>query len=285
MNRDDVVMVDMRQNGRDPSPAWVPPQAGTLSGLLATLGVPQACPSDCDAVPVALWRFPQHATLLHEGSCGRSIYVVRHGYFKRLKTLEDGYEQVLGFMQPGEMLGFEALNGSAYSASFVALEAASVYVVPIADLADLNLRCPALGAALQRTLSLQLMHATDALEMMAAVSSEVRVARFVMWWSSRMAALGQSTVRLRLRMCRRDIASLLGVAHETVSRSLTSLSEEGLLAVRNRDVEILDMKGLQARASSTRSPAHADGERPPAPREQRPLQPATADPSAIEEWA
>lgn len=238
------------------------PQRGSLADLLELLGSPaEARGSVPESIPLALWRVPQHAALVHEGSRGRSIYVVRHGFFKRSKTLEDGYEQVLSFMQAGEILCFEALHNGVQPASLVALETSSVYVLPVAELNSLHLRCPQLAEALQRALSRQLLHATESVEMMAAVSSEVRIARFLMWWSSRMAAMGQSPRRLRLRMCRRDIASLLGVAHETVSRSLTSLCEEGLLRVSNRDVEILDMDHLHARARCTRSPGTCDKER------------------------
>jgi hypothetical protein len=55
-----------------------------------------------------------------------------------------------------------------------------------------------------------------------------------------------------MRMCRRDIASLLGLAHETVSRSFTTMADAGLLKVENRELEILDLPRLQARARATR---------------------------------
>ena len=45
-------------------------------------------------------------------------------------------------------------------------------------------------------------------------------------------------------MCRRDIASLLGVAHETVSRALTSLALHGCITVSHRDIEIADAATL-----------------------------------------
>jgi CRP/FNR family transcriptional regulator len=70
--------------------------------------------------------------------------------------------------------------------------------------------------------------------------------------SSRMEACGQSPRRFRLRMGRRDIASHLGVAHETVSRSFQALARWSLLSVSNREVEILDMDGLKTLAHCTR---------------------------------
>ena len=58
--------------------------------------------------------------------------------------------------------------------------------------------------------------------------------------------------RLRLRMTRRDIASCLGVAHETVSRALTGLAQGGCIAVSHRDIEIVDAEGLHRMQRVTR---------------------------------
>jgi CRP/FNR family transcriptional regulator len=71
-------------------------------------------------------------------------------------------------------------------------------------------------------------------------------------------------------MGRRDLASLLGVAHETVSRSFTALSMAGLIAVNDRDIEILDPLGLQAYARNTRR-AQEDARYGPAMRPGNPL--------------
>jgi CRP/FNR family transcriptional regulator len=87
---------------------------------------------------------------------------------------------------------------------------------------------------------------------MAAVAAEVRLARFLLHLSHRMAACGQSPRRFVLRMSRRDIASYLGVAHETVSRSFTALAGWGLVEVDNREVAIADMEGLRALSLGTR---------------------------------
>lgn len=111
-----------------------------------------------------------------------------------------------------------------------------------------------LDDALRQALGRELTRAVQTAEMMSAVASEARLARFVLCMSARMAGTGQSPQRLRLRMARRDIASLLGLAHETVSRSFTQLSQHGCLRVDNREIEILDLQALRLRARTTRGP-------------------------------
>ncbi len=229
--------------------------AGSLADLVRLMGM--ALPEGADAVSAAripLRRLHEGATLLFEGGRGRAIYVLRCGSTKTVKTQEDGYEQVLGFQHAGDVLGFEALHDGVHAASVVALEDSSVYVLAADDLPHLRRLCPLFTDALELAMSRQLLHAEASAGLMSAVASEARLARFVLWWSERMAGIGRSTRRLHLRMGRRDIASFLGVAHATVSRSFTALADSGCLRVDNRDLEILDFAALRALARNTRGP-------------------------------
>lgn len=227
--------------------------ARPLDDLLRVLG---AAPADVEsAAPVTVpspWRVRGGATMLHEGAPVDAVHVVRSGTFKCVRVAEDGYEQVLAFAGPGDVLGFDALCRGHHLSSVVALEDCTVLSLPVRELDDLRRRCPALDHGLQLALSRQLARAAETAEMMAAVAAEVRLARFLVWMSMRMAELGRSPRRLRLSMGRREIASLLGVAHETVSRSFTMLAEVGYLRVDNREVEIVDAAGLQACTRNTR---------------------------------
>lgn len=234
------------------------PDQGSLGELLSLLGQPDdPAPAASADLPLSVWRLAQDGVLLREGSAGQTLYVVRSGSLKCQKTLEDGYEQVLALALAGDLLGFESLHGARRPCSAIALEDCTVYALPTTELRDLAQRAPALDAALRAGLSRQLARATDTTEIMAAVSSDARLARFLLRLSTRMADVGRSPRRLRLRLGRRDIASLLGVAHETVSRSFSTLADAGLLRVDNREVELLDLDALRARARITRG-LHVD---------------------------
>jgi len=87
----------------------------------------------------------------------------------------------------------------------------------------------------------------------------VRLARFLLQLIDRQVEQGYSSRCMLLRMSRRDIASHLGIAHETVSRSLTALADWGYIEVRHREIEILDHDGLDRFKRVTRGPT----ERPP----------------------
>lgn len=224
----------------------------SMTNLLQLMG---AEPGDCsvtDAQPVAVRQLHAGDALFHEASPAEAIYFVSVGTFKSYTTAEDGYEQVLGFAGRGEVLGFDAVCSGRHPAAAVALEDARVFVVPMRDVFSLGKRVPALDRALHMAVSRQLAQRGEIADVMAAVAAEVRLARFLVQLSARMGAAGQSPRRLLLRMSRRDIASHLGVAHETVSRSFSALAEWGYLRVSHREVEILDLAALKGFARSTR---------------------------------
>ncbi|HMN76692.1 MAG TPA: Crp/Fnr family transcriptional regulator [Burkholderiaceae bacterium] len=230
------------------------PQDG-LAALFRLMGVAEPAPHA--TAQITTRRVRAGVALFHEGTCAQAVYFIAVGTFKLMHTAEDGYEQVLGFAGRAEMLGYDALCQRAYPTTAVALEDSTVYALPVADLFGLSARVPALGRVLHLAASRQLLHQVEIAHLMAAVSAEVRLARFLLQFSDHMAERGQSPRRLYLRMSRRDIASHLGVAHETVSRSFGALANWGCVAVNNREVEILDRERLLACASNTRGLVHA----------------------------
>lgn len=220
--------------------------------LLALIDAQVEDPATVAGYPATMRRLHNGETLFHEGAPATSIYFVRAGTFKIFATAEDGYEQVVAFALRTDLLGFDALCMDQHPTAAVALEESSVYGIPVRDLFALNQRIPALDRQIHRANSLALAHSLELADVMAAVSAEVRLARFLAQWSRRMSGFGLSPRRFHLRMSRRDIASYLGVAHETVSRSFSTLQNWGLLEVTNRDVEIVDLQALMRLARSTR---------------------------------
>ncbi len=193
-------------------------------------------------------------TLVYEGTRADSLFVVRSGTLKVCRIDHDGYEQVLAFAMRGEVLCFEVLCMASHPAAIVALEDSIVFVIPRRQIEALGAASPLFAVALQQAGSLALSRSRELVDILAAVASDVRLARFLLLHSRRMSECGQSPRQFRLRMGRRDIASLLGVAHETVSRGFGALAAMGLLRVEDRDVEILDMARLAAFTRSTRRP-------------------------------
>ncbi|HJV59667.1 MAG TPA: Crp/Fnr family transcriptional regulator [Albitalea sp.] len=230
---------------------------GSMGDLLQLMGASAGAADGLADVPVGTRHPGAGDALFHEDDCAQAIYFVRAGMFKTLRTADDGHEQVLGFAGRGAMLGFDAMCLPRHPTAAVALEPSSVYVVARQDVFGLGERIPAFARVLHLASSHELTRRAEHADLLAPVAPEVRLARFLVHLARRKAADGEPQRQLHLPMSRRDIASHLGVAHETVSRAFTSLSGSGHLRVGNREVEILDLDALQACSLRTRRLAQA----------------------------
>lgn len=226
----------------------------TVADLLRLLGDEPGDSRAAESIPILMRQMHAGHTLFHEGARAESIYVVCTGHFKSHRIAEEGAEHVLGFAGRAELLGFDALCVGAHPTSAVALERATVYAVPVRDLSGLGQRIGGFDRALHFAVSRQLSRRDEQIALMAPMAAEVRMARFLMQQSLHMAARGQSPRLFHLPMGRRDIARYLGIAHETVSRSLNSSSLRECVRVENRAIAIHDMDRLAALACNTCPP-------------------------------
>lgn len=203
-------------------------------------------------------RILKGSALFHEGAEARSIYRVLAGDFKLVRTEEDGYEQVLDFLSSRDLLGLDALDGGVHGYSAVALDDSSVTVIAAADVRAWCAMDPTLDAGLRASYGRAVRRLADMAWLTAAPAADRRVARFLLLMSRRAAARGESPRRLHLPMRRRDIASYLGMAHESATRGFTALAAAGILNVNLREVEIVDRDGLETFARTTRVSLEGD---------------------------
>lgn len=233
----------------------------TASDLLRWCGMANEISRATDEIGLMTRRvFTGHALVL-EGGHSEALYFVGAGTFKTGQTDTEGYEQVQGFSIKGDVIGLEALHCGCSDCSAIALEDSMVAVVPIADLTRAAQSVPALARLLNRAITRELRERSATQYLMAAASAEVRVVRFLLRMADRQVQLGFSSRHVRLLMSRRDIASFLGVAHETVSRSLTALAHWDCVHVAHREIEIIDLAGMQALQRMTRGTPRMAAER------------------------
>ena len=227
----------------------------TASDVLRWAGMAERADFRTDAIWFPLRRVRAERPLIREGQAFETLHMVSGGSFKYIQTDVEGYEQVLGFAIRGDMVGLDGLGHATHSTGAVALEDSTVVALCLRDLLALGREVPALEALLHHAAGAEVVRRGDTQYLMAAPSSEVRVARFLLQLADRQTTLGHSSSRLRLCMTRRDIASYLGVAHETVSRAFTRLASEGLITVSQRDIELIDLPGLRELQRMTRGRA------------------------------
>jgi CRP/FNR family transcriptional regulator len=184
------------------------------------------------------------AVLFRAGEPMRSVFVAQSGGFKTVATNEAGDEQVIGFYFPGELIGLEGLRDGRFSTDAVALESAQVCEVPLPALERVATQRLEFQRQMMRALGEGMARHQDHLELLGRKQAQERLAMFLHGLCERQQRLGRDPSRLHLPMSRSDIGSYLSLVIETVSRGLSKLQDEGVIAVKGRQLEVLDADRL-----------------------------------------
>jgi CRP/FNR family transcriptional regulator len=191
--------------------------------------------------------------IFRAGEPFRSVAAVRSGCFKSFVIDQNGEEQVLGFYLPGEIIGFDAIHEKVHTANVVALDTSSVCGLKFESITEMARQLPVLQEELFRVMSLQI---SEMQANAADLSADERIARLLLSLSSRFAKRGYSATEFNLNMSRRDMASHLRLATETISRVLARFQNAGLISVNRKKVAILDIEEIQKIANREKSKPH-----------------------------
>jgi CRP-like cAMP-binding protein len=191
-----------------------------------------------------LMQLAPHQLLFQRGDPARHFFVVLDGQVKICLQSRGGDEKVVERIDAGH--GFaEAvmfMEAPQYPVAAIAIEPSLVAAVPNADflsiLRENTETCLRLLADLSRRLHAHIRQ----IENLALENATNRVARHLVDLAGADAA-GQATVRLG--ESKQLLASRLAIKPETLSRSLKSLVDAGVIAVQGRSIDIRDLARLR----------------------------------------
>jgi len=186
-------------------------------------------------------------TIINEADPSEFIFNVTVGAVKLYKLMADGRRQITGFLFPGSFLGVSDHSEYAYTAE--ALTPTSLCRFPRKKFEGLLAEFPTIGQRMVSILMDDLAGAQSQMLLLGRKTARERVASFLVLLSTRTGDKDQEQERdvLPIPMNRVDIADFLGLTIETVSRTLTSLKKDNVIAIPDGGhIEILDRDELAA---------------------------------------
>ncbi|MFQ6242304.1 helix-turn-helix domain-containing protein [Sinorhizobium meliloti] len=169
-----------------------------------------------------------------QGDLNDKCYQVTTGAVRVYRLLSDGRRQVVSFLLPGEMFGFEA--GSNHSFFAEAITATTLAVFGRRHMQERSRELLALALT-------GMARAQQHLLVVGRQCAVERIAAFLVDLCERQGGGRQ----LRLPMSRQDIADYLGLTIETVSRVVTKLKERSVIALRDaRTIDIMKPDALRS---------------------------------------
>jgi CRP/FNR family transcriptional regulator len=167
------------------------------------------------------------------------------------RTLPDGRRQIFGFAYAGDFVALDCTDAHSHNAQSLTLT--RVRCLPAHVLKEVGRSDPEAGMQLYTTLSEQLMAARDLVSTVGQRSAAERLAGLLLALARRNERNGLDPWRIQLPMTRLDIADLLSLTIETVSRTFTKFRHDRLIELTHSTlVTVLDPQELESLAAGER---------------------------------
>ena len=177
-------------------------------------------------IGITVQAAPGQTIVLEDEPCTHS-YRVLAGAVRLYKSTVDGRRQLIDFLIQGECFG---LLGARYTYSVEAITGATLVRTSRAALASAVREQPGMAERLVERAATELARAHEQMLLLGRKNASEKVAALLLDLARR---LGADVARptFRLPISRQEMADQLGLTVETVSRTMTRLRQNGLIAL------------------------------------------------------
>ena len=180
--------------------------------------------------------FAKGEIIYHQGDIADSFYYIKKGKATVFMISPDGMEKTLNTASKGELIGEGAFfDRKPRVSSARAVTASELVIIDKKILLDLIRKNPPLAFDLLEILATRIRLLTTQLDSMTFMQADARIARLLL------DDMEDDSVSLT----HEEIALTVGVSRITVTKTLSRLSAQGILATRYRGIKILDKSALE----------------------------------------
>ena len=191
--------------------------------------------------PIDEFNYAEGAVIYEEGYEDNAIYTIRDGLVKLVRHQSDGEGRIIRLMKTADTIGLERLLGRPYGHTAIALQPVTVCRIPIGVLRQLGEEKPRFYRKLMERWANALFQADDYIMMLLSGTVKQRVVQLICWLGEIDHAHKSRVVMLNGR----DIAAILDITPESVSRILAELKRQNILRPRTDGYYEYDAKALK----------------------------------------
>ncbi|MCX7914313.1 MAG: Crp/Fnr family transcriptional regulator [Thermodesulfovibrionales bacterium] len=185
--------------------------------------------------------FERAQTIFSEGDNANGFYVVITGRVKIFKVSPDGKEQIIHIYGPNNIFGeVPMFAGGNFPANAIALERTKCFFFPRDAFMGLIKTDPSLAMNMLAELSKKLRQLTHLIEEISLKEVPGRLATYLLLLSE-----GGKRKEITLDVTKTQLSALLGTIPETLSRILSKMVHQRLIALKSKKIVILNPTELK----------------------------------------
>jgi len=177
-------------------------------------------------------RIPKKSLFFSEDNSAQGLHVLLSGQVKLFRLAEDGKEQTIFVFGPGEPFCLcSTFSDGRLPANLGALEDSRILFIRPAEYERMVREDPSILLTMMRVMSRRLK---DAMDMIDSLSLKQVPSRLMAYFESR-----ERDGRVTLDLSQRELAKIIGITPEALSRTLRKMAENKDIRMDGNDIELL----------------------------------------------
>lgn len=183
--------------------------------------------------------------LVVDGYESSRLYFVKEGFAARYKLLRNGKRQIVNFVFPGDIVGMPGSFLDRAANSVIAVSDMTLQVCSLESFASLCCRRPKFGLLLSWLAVQEAANYAEHIIDVGRRTPKERLAHLLLEIHSRLAVIGLADeFAFNLPFTQEMMSDALGLSVPHLNRMLAQLRAEGLIAVNERRVEVIDRNAM-----------------------------------------
>ena len=182
--------------------------------------------------------------IFEEGEVTNGIYCVKDGVCKLSKLSDNGKDQIVKLVKPGELLGQRSMiSDEPANLSAVALEDMEVCFIPKSEVLGFFNNNNQFSMNVMKTICGDLKESDDHMVSMAQKTVKERLAETLLYLEDTFGKNEDGS--LHIQLSREELAGMIGTATESCIRLLSEFNKGGVIDLNGKRISITDRNKLK----------------------------------------
>ena len=186
--------------------------------------------------------FSKNETIYEEGQNSNYVYLINKGVVRCYKFDESGKELTTALHKEKDLFGYTSFTHNlSYKETAVAMEDTEIVGITKTELSELLNNNYKVTLEVIELLTDNIEGVKDQLLQMAYSSVQRKTANTILRFAKKINSKPHDPIKIS----RNDLASVAGIATETLIRTMSVFKKQGLIEMEGRNIKILDLEKLQ----------------------------------------
>lgn len=189
------------------------------------------------AAKLTLRRFERGAVVCSQEEPCHGLFIIGKGTAKVFRLTAEGKETVLAVLSSGDTFGEASLQQKKHSESIAAMSDLEVFFLKQSDLEQTLRQHPTLYPSVINAMIRWVDRLNLVIDNISTASARERVAKYL-------RSLSPAAGTIELPYKKHEVALMLGLRPETLSRAFNDLEQEGSIRLDHKKIHILNSNSL-----------------------------------------